>query len=278
MQSTSAELTSLLTRVAREYPSAMVQEQVDDVPRNEFHLEYVLQALSPRSAGELALCDLGGGIGLFSVGCGAAGFKRVVLVDDFQDQINKQQGDSIFSLHRKYGVTVVSLDVVSAGMADVGGGFDVITCFDSMEHWHHSPKKLFGQVMAALNPGGLFFLGVPNCVNFRKRITVPLGWGKWSTMQCWYEEEIFRSHVREPDTDDLHYIARDMGLKDVKILGRNWLGMKNKRAWIRAATPLVDYPMRLMPSLCANIYLAGRKPRVQTAVSAAVERSDSLSA
>jgi len=259
MQSTSENLASLLTEVAKQYPPAMVQEQIRDIPRNQFHIEYVLEAMSPRAAGDLTLCDLGGGIGLFSVGSGAAGFKRVVLVDDFQDQVNLQQGDNIFSLHRKYGVEVISRDIVTAGLGDLGGTFDVITCFDSMEHWHHSPKKLFGQVMAALNPGGLFFLGVPNCVNFRKRITVPLGWGKWSSMQSWYEDEVFRSHVREPDVDDLHYIARDIGLTDVKILGRNWLGMVNHRGWVRALTPLLDYPMRLQPSLCSNIYLAGRK-------------------
>jgi SAM-dependent methyltransferase len=256
----SVSLTSLLTEVANDFPPAMVQGQLKDLPRNQFHIEYVLQALAPRPAGELTVCDLGGGIGLFSVGCAAAGFKRVVLVDDFQDQVNLQQGDNVLSLHRKHGVEVASRDIVTAGMADLGEAFDVITCFDSMEHWHNSPKRLFAQVMAALNPGGLFFLGVPNCVNFRKRIMVPLGWGKWSTMQSWYEDEVFRSHVREPDTDDLQYIARDMGLTDVKILGRNWLGMMNHRAWVRAATPLLDYPLRLNPALCSNIYLAGRKP------------------
>ena len=183
----------------------------------------------------------------------------MVLIDDFQDHINKRQGETVFSLHRKYGVEVVSRDIVSAGIADLGEKFDVVTSFDSMEHWHHSPKKLFSHVMEALNPGGLFFLGVPNCVNARKRIMVPLGMGKWSTMQSWYEDEIFRAHVREPDIEDLHYIARDMGLKNVKILGRNWLGLINHRAWVRAVSPLVDYPLRLKPSLCSDIYLVGRK-------------------
>jgi len=259
MPPTSANLTSLLTKVAEEYPAAMVPGQVADVARIQFHIEYIQHAFHPRPTGNIVLGDLGGGIGLFSVGCAAAGFKQVVLVDDFQDQINHQQGEAIFSLHRKYGVEVISRDVVSVGIADLGGRFDVITSFDSMEHWHHSPKRLFHEVVEALNPGGLFFLGVPNCVNARKRLMVPLGWGKWSTMQSWYEDEIFRAHVREPDIDDLRYIARDLGLKDVKILGRNWLGLINHRAWVRTVSPWVDYPLRLWPSLCSDIYLSGRK-------------------
>ena len=42
-------------------------------------------------------------------------------------------------------------------------------------------------------------VGVPNCVNLRKRLTVPLGRGKWSPMADWYEQPSFRGHVREPD-------------------------------------------------------------------------------
>ncbi|MCE0482643.1 MAG: class I SAM-dependent methyltransferase [Methylacidiphilales bacterium] len=262
MPSDTANLTDLLTRVAREYPPSLVPEQVGDVPRIKFHIEYVLKAFPDRRPGDLSLCDLGGGIGLFSVGCAAAGFGRVVLVDDFRDRVNKEESSgSVFSVHEKYGVEVVSRDVIASGIADLGGGFDAITSFDSMEHWHHSPKRLFRQVMTALKPGGLFFLAVPNAVNARKRLTVPLGLGKWSSMESWYEEEIFRGHVREPDVDDLRYIARDMGLIEVEIIGRNWLGMNNHRAWVRAMSALADRPLRLWPSLCSDLYLAGRKLR-----------------
>ena len=97
-----------------------------------------------------------------------------------------------------------------------------MTSFDSMEHWHHSPKRLFRQVSAQLlKPRGRFVLGVPNCINARKRLSVPLGIGKWSAIEDRYEEPEFRGHVREPDVADLRYIARDMGLKDVQIFGRN---------------------------------------------------------
>ena len=61
-----------------------------------------------------------------------------------------------------------------------------------MEHWHNSPKKLFHEVMAKLKKGGIFILSSPNCHNLRKRISVPLGYGKWSSMEGWYEEEKFR--------------------------------------------------------------------------------------
>ena len=197
---------------------------------------------------------------MFSVGCAALGFKRVTLVDDFNDAINQKVGDKVFALHRGHGVDVVSRDVVADGLGDLGQDLDAITTFDSMEHWHHSPKRLFRQVMHELRPGGVFVLGVPNCINLRKRITVPFGVGQWSSMSDWYEPDVFRGHVREPDAGDLKYIARDMGLCKVKIIGRNWLGYRSARLPVRIAARLLDYSLRPLPSLCSDLYLVGERP------------------
>jgi hypothetical protein len=78
-----------------------------------------------------------------------------------------------------------------------------------------------------------FILGTPNCVNLRKRITVPLGRAKWSQVEDWYERPAFQGHAREPDHDDCRYIARDLALRDIRLIGRNWLGRTSPHAWIR---------------------------------------------
>ncbi len=253
------QVPEVLTTVAHQYPPGMVAEQVRDIPRNAYHIGLAVAAVMPKRHTELALCDLGGGIGSFSIGCAAYGWKRVVLVDDFDDSVNHKVGASILDLHRKAGVEVIARDVVTSGIADITGTFDIITTFDSMEHWHRSPKRLFAEVVEKLNPGGVFVLGVPNCVNLRKRLTVPLGFGKWSAMQTWYEAETFRGHVREPDVSDLRYIARDMGLTNLTITGRNWAGYDSRHSIVRLATAIVDYPLRVFPSLCSTIYLVGRR-------------------
>jgi 2-polyprenyl-3-methyl-5-hydroxy-6-metoxy-1,4-benzoquinol methylase len=254
-------LVTLLARAATEYPRDMVDAQVRDIPRIVFNIGIALEAAKPKKPSELAICDLGGGIGLFSIGCGALGLRRTVLIDDFDDSINHRVGDAILALHRSYGVEVVSRNVVATGISDLDEDFDVISTFDSMEHWHHSPRSLFRGVFEKLKPGGIFVLGVPNCVNMRKRITVPFGFGKWSSMQDWYNANVFRGHVREPDVDDLKYIARDMGLCRVRILGRNWLGYCSRSIVIRIATSIFDHPLRLFPSLCSDLYMVGEKPK-----------------
>jgi SAM-dependent methyltransferase len=236
----------------------MVSREVADIPRIAFNIALSLPARKPLK--EAVICDVGGGIGLFSVGCAAAGFGRVILVDDFSDQINQTVGESILAIHRSYGVRVVSRDVVAQGVGDLNERLDVVTSFDSMEHWHRSPKQLFRELLSAMNAGGRFVLAVPNCVNLRKRLTVPLGRGKWSAMKDWYEPEVFRGHIREPDVQDLLYIAADLGLEDARVLGRNWLGCQSDKKLLRIAASFLDPLIRLRPSLCSNIYLVGTKP------------------
>lgn len=79
-------------------------------------------------------------------------------------------------------------------------------------------------------------------------------------LEEWYERVKFRAHVREPDVDDLHYIARDMGLIDVEIQGRNWQGYYSPKQLIRASTLLSDKILRFFPALCSDIYMVGMKP------------------
>lgn len=243
-------------QLAERYPAELVASQRDDVRRIAFNIELV----TSRVGSSVSLCDIGGGIGLFSPGCAAMGMQST-LVDDFEDDVNYQTGRGGLSVHRELQVQVVSRDVVRDGLTFPAESFDVVTTFDSMEHWHHSPKKLFAQVMTILKPGGLFVLGVPNCVNLRKRIAVPLGRSKWSSMDDWYEKPVFRAHVREPDIDDLRYIARDMKLEKFDVLGANWLGHANTRPWIKSLVKVVDPLLRPFPGLCSDIYLVGFKAR-----------------
>ena len=254
------DISVCLKDLARSYPPDMVEDQLRDVTRIASHIGLAVKRFQPVEYAQLSLADIGGGVGLFSLGCAALGLQRVVLIDDFDDDINHRCSNSVFDLHRTAGVDVVARDVIARGILDIPGQFDIVATFDSMEHWHHSPKRLFGEVAAKLKPGGVFLLGVPNCVNLRKRLTVPFGRGKWSAMLDWYEAPVFRGHVREPDVDDLLYIARDMGLEQCEILGRNWLGHLSGSRVIRLASTLFDYPLRLRPQLCSDIYLLGQKP------------------
>jgi SAM-dependent methyltransferase len=246
------QLDSVISR----FPPALARSQVADIPRMTFALQLVERACGLRGA----LCDIGGGQGLFAVACASLGMK-VTMIDDFGDQAHQETGSGPVELYEQYGVHLINCDVVTQQLDFPESVFDVVTSFDSMEHWHHSPKLLFESVARAIKPGGAFILGVPNCVNLRKRITVPFGYGRWSSMADWYERPRFRGHVREPDVSDLRYIANDMGLVDVEISGRNWFAYEYPARLVRAFAPVIDHLIRPIPSLCASIYLVARKKR-----------------
>ncbi len=248
--STSVVLESLVDL----YPHALRPRLAADVRRQRFQVDMV-RALAPGGR----LVDIGGGVASFAAACAALGMDATV-VDDFSDPINAQHGADALKAHQRYGVSIVDRDVIDGGLGMAPGSVDVITTFDSMEHWHHSPKRLFAEVMAVLRPGGWFLLGVPNAVNIRKRLTVPFGKGKWSQMVDWYEQPVFRGHVREPDVEDLHYIADDMALENPSVFGRNWLGYRSKNAVVRRLTPLIDGALQHAPGLCSDIYLLGQRP------------------
>jgi SAM-dependent methyltransferase len=242
------EIAEKLVAVHAAYPPRLREHE--SMERPSFHIRLVLDRLGRVPS---SMVDLGGGYGPVSVGFAALG-ARAVLVDDFGDPINEQLGEGPLAVHRSYGVEVVSTNVLELDLRDLGP-FDAVTSFDSMEHWHDSPKRLFHSAVEALNPGGVFVLGVPNAANLRKRLTVPLGRASWSPMGEWYERDRFRGHVREPNVRDLRYIAKDIGLRDVEILGRNWLGYYSHPRLTR----IFDRPLRPFPSLCSDIYLIGRR-------------------
>ena len=108
-------LHDVLRNVANQYPKDMVDGQVRDISRISFNIGVALDAAKHKPHSELEICDLGGGLGLFSVGCAAYGMKRTVLVDDFDDSVNHRVGASILDLHRSLGVEVISRDVVETG-------------------------------------------------------------------------------------------------------------------------------------------------------------------
>jgi hypothetical protein len=59
---------------------------------------------------------------------------------------------------------------------------------------------------------------------------------------------------------DLRYIAADLGLRNVRIIGRNWSGYRSRFRAARLLTPPIDRILQCRPSLCSDIYLLGQKP------------------
>lgn len=236
------------------YPEALRGSQRADSPRIAFQVDLI----SSVAASGSRVMDVGGGIGAFAPALSLAGY-RVTLVDDFADPVNAEHPLSGIGVHDRLGVETLCADASSPAFEPEPEAFAAVTCIDSIEHWHRSPKASLHRMVAALEPGGALVLGLPNAVNLRKRVTVPLGRNNWSPFSAWYDEPVFRSHVREADVQTLRNIARDLGLERVRIIGRNWAGTCSPRRPVRSVARALDPLLRLRPSLCSDLYLIGHK-------------------
>jgi SAM-dependent methyltransferase len=224
-----------------------------EVRRYSENVRDVVSAIGPRGT----VVDIGGGWGVFAAAIASLGF-HAISIDDGGDAGWDEQ-DRRARLPKDYGYEFVCRDVVTDGIDFAPNSVDAFTSFDSVEHWHCSPKRVFHQAIEALRPGGLFLLSVPNSNDFVKRITVPLGQAEWAPFSEWYEKPVYRSHVHEATVNDLWQIAADLRLTQVRVYGRNSGVYLSRRAAVRAMFPPVDAILRLRASLCTEIYLAGVK-------------------
>src|SRR5262245_66184564 len=75
----SMDIEHTLTEVANSYPiDWLAANRLRDIPRVAFQIRLALNGAAP---GNVSLCDIGGGVGLFAIGCAALGVK-VVVIDD----------------------------------------------------------------------------------------------------------------------------------------------------------------------------------------------------
>ena len=239
--------------------------------RNEFYLQLLNHYGLLRPGKSLA--DLGAGLSVFGPICRSHGLS-VTLVDDFAGGGGvelRRPSEAIPLLEafeKELGIGIVSENFLERPLPLPSGQTDVVTCFHSLEHWHHSPKRLFGEIVRILRPGGFLILATPNAVNIRKRVYVLLGRNNFPSLNEWYHDgdPVFRGHVREPVVRDLQQLMESNGLAVRGTFGRNFIGRESQalaflpKALVNNVAACSDRFLRFFPSLCSDIHVIGQKP------------------
>lgn len=202
------------------------------------------------------VADIGGGWGALCMALAAQGYKPI-LVDDYGDSA-VSASDHRYEMLRRLGVEVQKKDATQEA-AFAPNSLDGVTCIAMLEHMHHSPKPWLLKLVEALKPGGVMMIGGPNCAHILKRIRAVLGKTAWTPLDSWWRPLEFRGHVREPNAQEYITMLQDLGLQKIILHARNNEGYHAASKLKRLTCQIFDYPLRLRPNLCSDIYALGVK-------------------
>jgi SAM-dependent methyltransferase len=215
------------------------------------------------------LLDLGGGLSWFAPMAHEMGLE-CTLVDDFGggggvDTRQPNATETVLDRVKKRGIRVIELDFLANPLPLGDASIEIVTCFHSLEHWHHSPKALFAELRRVLVPGGWIFIATPNAVNLRKRAFVLLGKSNLPMLHEWYDEPVFRGHVREPVVADLRCLLEWNGFAVRGTYGRNFIGRDSEALAFLPRGPrhllgkATQVALQCFPSLCSDIHVIGQR-------------------
>ena len=251
---TDAEIKKCLRRVIAQFPEPFRASELANLDRYAFNVRLVLKPGAH-------LIDLGCGTGAFPLVCAELGM-RVTVIDEWLDPVHlTRDGQTILHLYEQHGIETIRADLLSFTFPQAWQGMvNVVSCFESMEHWHDSPRNLFRQVAQALKPGGKLVLSAPNAVAAHNRLLVLLGRTNYHPWTDFYNGHVpFQGHVREPVVAELRSIAEDLGLTKVQIRGKYWLAQRMPGS-LSLLARLADRLFEQFPPLCGMLYLVAEKP------------------
>ena len=218
------------------------------------------------------LVDLGAGTSAFGPVARALGME-VTIADDFGggggvelDNLDRTRR-IINGWRHELGIRVLEIDLLNQPLALETASVDVVTSINSLEHWHHSPKRLFREIVRVLKPRGYLILVTPNAANLRKRFDAVIGRNIWDRLEWWYHDgdPVFRGHVREPVIADLKQMMLWNDIEPVAVYGRNFLGRCSKALefipprLLSSGAMFANHFLQFFPSLCSDIHVIGRK-------------------
>lgn len=140
---------------------------------------------------------------LLDLGCSSGAFLEFVKSESWELHGIEMSADGAKRAEARTGARVFVGDIVDAPFPQES--FDVITCFDVLEHLYE-PLSVMTKVREWLKPGGIFYVQVPNIDSAEARV-----FGSY-----WHGLELPR-HLFHYSPASLKFLAEAAGLREVSL-------------------------------------------------------------
>jgi SAM-dependent methyltransferase len=244
------QIRPLILEVRKKFPRALWADVPEWIDRDVLHaqLMYVPDG---------KLIDLGGGYSPISAVLARLGMS-VTVVDTFASTRLYEQFSAreLCDILESFGVKLVKSDLreYDPTAAFAPASVDAIDCFGTINLFN--PRRLLDRCISVLKPGGTFVVECSNGASLGRRLRLLAGRNNTDTFQQYFFDDW---HTRAWTEGDVHALAAYLKLSDYRVLGRNWSLYKSRERLPRPALRLTDNGLRLIPGLCNDIDLIGRK-------------------
>jgi len=244
------EVKNLVEEVRSKFPPQLASPLPQISRRDLFHISL---AYVPNGS----YIDLGGGYSPVAPILSKLGM-RATVVDTFASTAFYDTFDveKMRKVLESYGVQLVTADLRSFNFDSMfsSGSVDSISSYDTLYFFH--PRDLLEKAVVALRPGGKLTVSLNNGVSVLKRIKVLAGRSNVEP----FEEYFFKSvQQRFWVKSDVERLAKYLGLREYRIMGRNWSAFQKWQWAPTAVLQLIDGGLRFFPGLCTSLYLVGKK-------------------
>ncbi len=140
---------------------------------------------------------------ILDVGCSSGSFLASMNDGNWKLYGIEMNGLTAEKARSSSGAEVFVGDVMEAPFQP--NSFDVVTCFDVLEHMYH-PREFLERVLQWLRPGGILFAKVPNIDSWEARV-----FGRY-----WYGLELPR-HLFHFSRRSMRPLVTDVGFREIQI-------------------------------------------------------------
>lgn len=247
--------------------------------KHPFEIDQMIRRCNEQSR----ILDVGGGIGVNLICISKMNPNHdLYLIDKFEEYTEKNHmgepenpmGDAEtgLAIMQDRGIRVVKQDFFyNYKLPFKSEFFDLITCFDVIEHFPGHPIKLLEEINRVLKYDGIFILGGPNLGALKNRIKMLIGRHPYMSFDRWVHDKHYYSHFREYNRNEYRKLLEISGFsvteiimspEPIKMLAKYGYLKRRRSLRTKLILSIVVFFERLFPCLRSSVYCISKRTEI----------------